>query len=235
MFKFFELLLAFLRGIIFKIKKGKIFTPAIILLYPGSNIYIDDSVKLRFAYIVVSSNSSFLISNNAILGSRNLIKANYIFVKEGKMIVQNHTRINCNVEINWGGILEIGSFTTINHNTYIRCDEHISIGSFNDISYNCLITDSNFHNFEINIMNKINNKISSYPFFTVDDHKPITKAVYISDCCWIGINSWLFKGTNIENSSLVAAGTKIFNKKYPAYSMIGGFPSKLIKSLKEKN
>ena len=232
-FKLIRLFFAFYKGLIYKFRKGKFFTPTIILLYPGSKLYLDNSVKLRFAYLVLSSNSSLLISNNAILGSSNLFKTNYIYVKEGKMIIQNHTRINCNVEINWGGLLEIGSFTTINQNTFIRCDNHIHIGSYNDISYNCLITDSNFHNFDINIVDKINNKISSYPYFTVDQHKPKTEAVYISDFCWVGINSWIFKGSNIEYSCVVAAGAKIFGKKYPPFSMIGGFPSKLIKSLKD--
>ena len=147
------------------------------------------------------------------------------------MIVFDHSRICCSVTIEWNGKFVIGSYTTINENTFIRCDENIYIGSYCDISRNCIITDSNFHNIELDPHLITSSKISSFPYFTVDSHKPITAPTIIDDFIWCGMYSWIFKGSHLSSHSIVAAGTHIFNKQYPEHSLITGNPSSLKKRL----
>ncbi len=55
--------------------------------------------------------------------------------------------------------------------------------------------------------------------------------VVIEDDVWIGNNVIILPGRIIKRGSIIAAGT-VLNKDYPEYSIIGGNPSKLIKSRK---
>lgn len=55
------------------------------------------------------------------------------------------------------------------------------------------------------------------------------KRVVIEDDVWIGRNVMVMPGRTIRKGSIVAAGC-ILTKDFPEYSVIGGNPSKLIKS-----
>jgi maltose O-acetyltransferase len=53
--------------------------------------------------------------------------------------------------------------------------------------------------------------------------------VEIGDDVWIGNNVIILAGRKIKKGSIVAAGT-VLTKDFPEYSIIGGNPSKLLKS-----
>lgn len=54
------------------------------------------------------------------------------------------------------------------------------------------------------------------------------KDVVIEDDVWIGTNVTILKGVTIGHGSIVAAGA-VVTKSFPAYSIIGGCPAKLLK------
>ena len=57
------------------------------------------------------------------------------------------------------------------------------------------------------------------------------KQCIIADDVWIGMNVLILPGRRIETGTIVAAGT-ILTKDFPAYSIIGGNPGRLLKSRK---
>lgn len=57
------------------------------------------------------------------------------------------------------------------------------------------------------------------------------KQTIIGDDCWIGMNSLLTPGRKVENGTIVAMGS-VLTKDFPAYSIVGGAPAKLIKMRK---
>lgn len=56
----------------------------------------------------------------------------------------------------------------------------------------------------------------------------VVKPVTIGKGCWIGEKSIILPGVNLGDRCIVAAGS-IVTKSFPAYSMVGGVPAKVIK------
>lgn len=54
--------------------------------------------------------------------------------------------------------------------------------------------------------------------------------VHIGDHSWIGANSVIMPGVNLAEFCVVAANSFV-NKSFPSFSMIGGNPAKLLKTL----
>lgn len=51
--------------------------------------------------------------------------------------------------------------------------------------------------------------------------------VQIGDNCWVGDSVIMLDGASTGHSSIVAAGS-VVNTKFPSFSIIGGYPAKLI-------
>jgi len=58
-----------------------------------------------------------------------------------------------------------------------------------------------------------------------------SKQIIIEDDCWIGLRAIITPGRIIKKGSIIAMGT-VLVKDFPEYSVVGGNPSKLIKSRK---
>lgn len=56
-----------------------------------------------------------------------------------------------------------------------------------------------------------------------------SKSVVVGHHVWIGNTVLIFKGTEIDNNSIVAGGSVVTGKHYPKNSIIGGNPAKVIK------
>jgi len=59
----------------------------------------------------------------------------------------------------------------------------------------------------------------------------LTAPVCIEDNCWLGQNAVILKGVTIGHDSIVGANS-VVTKDVPPYSIVGGNPARLIKSLK---
>lgn len=55
------------------------------------------------------------------------------------------------------------------------------------------------------------------------------QGIVIEDDCWVGAGTIFLDGSHVEKGCVVAAGS-VVNKHFPAYSVLGGVPAKIIRS-----
>lgn len=143
--------------------------------------------------------------------------------KEGIKIGNNvsilrNTIIECTGVIrNIGVGLEIGNNVGIAQNCFIQVRGKVIIG--NDVIFGPGVSVfSENHNFS-------------------DPDKPIREqgetriGVTIEDGVWVGSGAKILDGVTVGHHSIIAAGS-VVNKSIPPYSIAGGIPAKIIKSIK---
>ena len=131
--------------------------------------------------------------------------------------IGDHVRIarRCSVYGSAANLLEIGSDSYVGMNTIINgFAAKIKIGSNVSIAQN------------VNIMadSGPNASRSLQRLFPI-----IAKEVLIGNNCWIGASVIIMPGVTLGDFCIVAAHSFV-NKSFPAFSIIGGNPAKLIKS-----
>lgn len=115
-----------------------------------------------------------------------------------------------------GGLIEIGDNSRI-HGTSYHSKKRISIGKNCLIAANTLIMDSNSH--KLSLDNPEQRLLE----------KDIPEEVVIEDNIWIAANAIILPGVHIENGSVVATGS-VVAKDVPPHTVVGGNPSKVIKT-----
>lgn len=145
-------------------------------------------------------------------------------VEIGQQTTINNVAIGKNVKISqfcsvYGGpehILEIGEDSYIGMYSYINgYNAKLSIGKRVSIAQHVsIMTDSGPN---------ASKKMQKY-------YPVKKKRVIISDDCWVGIGAVIMPGVVLGRCSVVAANSFV-NRSFPAYSVIGGTPAKLIKTL----
>ena len=143
-----------------------------------------------------------------------------------KMIVGKNTKIGANAHFiiypESKGIF-IGEESLVNTNCNLYSMEKISIGNRVLISYNVSIFDNNSHPLKMEDRAKhIQNP--------ADNSRVERAEVTIEDDVWVGCNSVILKGVTIGKGSIIAAGSVVTASVQP-FSIIGGAPAKVIKSL----
>jgi acetyltransferase-like isoleucine patch superfamily enzyme len=108
---------------------------------------------------------------------------------------------------NFGNII-IGDHTYINPNSVIKIKNSLSIGNACAISWDVMFMDNDYHT--------INGKEDALP-------------IYIGNHVLIGARSIILKGAQIGDNSIVAAGS-VVTGHFPANSLIGGVPAKILKT-----
>jgi acetyltransferase-like isoleucine patch superfamily enzyme len=73
------------------------------------------------------------------------------------------------------------------------------------------------------------NHIATDPEMAIRHQGVVRKGIKIGKNCWIGSKVTILDGVQIGNGCIIAAGA-VVNKSFPANSIIGGVPAKLIKS-----
>ena len=111
--------------------------------------------------------------------------------------------------------IHIKDNSMFNRNLYIDACGYIEIGNGCMVGPDVYITDSN-HKVEYGISSR---------------NIPMNVGkVIIGDNCWIGAKSIILKDVELGENCVVAAGT-VVTKSFPAGSVIGGVPAKLIRTL----
>ena len=114
--------------------------------------------------------------------------------------------------------LTIGSNVVCNYNVHIGCINKVIIGDYVLMGSNILITDHQ-HGF-------INETDIIIP--------PVKRRLYssgpviIEDNVWIGENVSIMPNVTIGKGCIIGANS-VVTKNFPAYSVIGGIPAKVIK------
>lgn len=110
------------------------------------------------------------------------------------------------------GILSIGSKTFINSGVSICAQQSVSIGDNCAIGNYTLIMDTDFH--QINAITEM----------------PDARPVIIEDDVWLAARVTVLKGVRIGRGAVVAAGAVVAKDVLP-YTLVGGVPARLIRSL----
>lgn len=161
-------------------------------------------------------------------------KENHLFLEVGSNCVINGKFI---FEKDSGKIT-IGDRVHIGDSQFISIDS-ISIGNDVTIAWNCLIYDHNSHSTDWRLRkndtlqeyedyNKTGNFIANKNWSVVK-HAPII----ICDKVWIGTGCILLKGVTIGEGAIIAAGS-VVTHDVPPWTVVGGNPAIVIKSLKEE-
>lgn len=136
------------------------------------------------------------------------------------VMIGNKVKIakRCSIFGSTESILEIGSGTYIGMNTIINgFSAKVVIGKDVSIAQN------------VNIMSDSGPNAS----LTLQRVFPIEKGpIYINNNCWIGASVIIMPGVTLGEYSVVAANSFV-KDSFPAFSIIGGSPARLIRSFTE--
>jgi len=111
------------------------------------------------------------------------------------------------ISVKTNGKLEIGDQTYLSDDCLISASEAIKIGK------QCVIS------WEVQIFDDDGHKLSD---------RPQKEGILIGDAVWIGSRATILRGTHLGTGCIVAAGS-IVKGTFPAHSLIGGVPAKIIR------
>ncbi|EPR74764.1 galactoside O-acetyltransferase-like protein [Winogradskyella psychrotolerans RS-3] len=132
------------------------------------------------------------------------------------VILGENVRICSSVKIRGHGIVQIGDNTWIGHNVQIISSSKVVIGKNVDIAPSVYIG-TGTHKIDVNGDRAAGEGYSA--------------EVLIDKGTWICTGALILPGTIIKEMCVVAAGA-VTSTTFEAFSLIGGVPAKLIKSLK---
>ena len=118
-------------------------------------------------------------------------------IYQGVLSINGQVSINrgCKVRISKNATLEIGNGTFINEGAKIYCEEGIKIGENCAIAFDAKLLDTDIHK-----------------IFRKGEHINKNLSVVIGDKVWIGANSVVLKGTEIESNTIIGANTLVRGK-----------------------
>lgn len=127
----------------------------------------------------------------------------------------------------------IGKGARFGDGKFIEIGYNSSIGMNAKVPNNIVIGDNVMMGPNVTILS------SNHDFERTDI--PMTKQGYITysptvieDDVWIGVNCVIMPGVNIKKGTIIAAAT-VLTKEFPEYSIVGGNPSKFIRSRLENS
>ena len=183
----------------------------------GQNNKLQIMGSLRGCKIeIFGNNNKLIINKGSIISHTHLyIKGNNITIKIGKNVRMKKGTL-------WGE--DNSSKIMISDETTIE-DAHIAVTEDNGvitIGKDCMLAKS------INIRNG-----DSHSIIDIQTNKRLNSAknVIIKDHVWISNNVTILKGTNIQNNSVIAAGSIVSNfNSIDESVIIGGIPAKILKT-----
>src|SRR5215217_2606899 len=135
-----------------------------------------------------------------------------IHVLKKLITVGQHTTIQSGFRFGMKNVMVIGDNCQINEDVYIQS---ASIGNYVLIAQNVsiLAVTHHFKSLELPIIMQGSTEASQ---------------VIIKDDVWIGRNAIIMPGIVIEKGAIIGAGA-VVTKNVPAYAIVGGVPSKIIR------
>lgn len=127
-----------------------------------------------------------------------------------------NVKICSSVKIRGNGKLEIGENSWVGHNVQIVTTSHIKVGANVDIAPNVYIGTGT-------------HKIDSTSARIAGEG--VSKNVTIGNGSWLCVGAIILPGTVLEQMCVVSAGS-VVSGQFESFSMLGGMPAKIIKSLK---
>ncbi|MFD2516574.1 acyltransferase [Salinimicrobium flavum] len=140
----------------------------------------------------------------------------YCILKAKAKKVGDNVSISANVKIKYWEKFSCGSNVSIHDFCYIDCDGGVTIGDNVSIAHSSSLISAN-HTWEL-----VKTPIKYNPL--------IKKGIIIKDDVWVGCGVRILDGVNIEERTVVAAGS-ILNKNFPGECVVGGVPAKILKTI----
>ncbi len=156
---------------------------------------------------------------HCIVGKMVTVRGNAKIQARGKVIIGNNCRIWSHIgttQISAGprATIEIGNNSFINTGTIISARTHIKIGNNVQIANQVIMMDNDFHGVDKR------------------DAEPVNEAIIIGDNVWLATRVMVLKGVSIGEGAVVAAGA-VVTKDVPPYTLVGGVPAKVIRSIQK--
>lgn len=176
--------------------------------------------SLRYAYRL-GNNSLFICGHITLLG-------------------ENRIRIGDNTRIERGCVLTAWKQTADGgqHNPLIQIGCNCSIGEYNHITStnNIKIGDNLLTGRWVTITDNSHGNTNFESLIESPIMRPVVSKgpVVIGNNVWIGDKATILPGVNIGDGVVVAANS-VVTKDIPSYSVVGGNPAKIIKSIKKNN
>lgn len=144
--------------------------------------------------------------------------------------ISNKLRILCvkNIFRYCGNIRTINRKVSFGGGKFIKMGDGSGIGARTVIPNDLIIGDNVIISRDVFILTRNHEFKSTTSPIIYQGYKP-AKQTIIEDDCWIGLRTIINPGRIIRKGSIIAMGTVLI-KDFPEYSIIGGNPSKLIKS-----
>lgn len=143
------------------------------------------------------------------------------------IVIENHTRIFCELASQSGGQIHLGNYVKIGPHTHLQCVNAITIGDYTRIAINVFISDNNNH--------PINPDYRLFLATRPENDKgrrwihSANAPIVIGRNCWIGQNVRIQKGVTIGDNSVIAANS-VVTKDVPANAIAAGNPAKIVKT-----
>ncbi len=176
------------------------------LVKPYGRVIIDSNY--RFGMIKLGFTASEMYDNS---------KLSFIWINDGVIKFKGNAGIRNGVSIRNYGKLVLGDEFHISSPSVIICYKGISFGKDVLIGWNCEFTDGDAHK-----------------IYALQDKQCTTtnvdREIVIGNHVWFGANSKIYKGVHIGDNIVVAGGSIIVKSIKGNNQVIGGFPTKVLKS-----
>ncbi len=129
---------------------------------------------------------------------------------------------------------KMGRGVVIHQGFRVRNVHKISVGDYSELGVDCFLQGGGGIILGKRVLLGPGTKIWSINHTIEDVEKPITEQGYtreevrIDDGCWLGANVFIFPGVHLPEGCVVSAGSVVGKKRYPPYSIIGGYPARVI-------
>ena len=126
--------------------------------------------------------------------------------------------------------IRIGSRTHVGSGTVLGAAQLIEIGDDVLVAFDVLITDHNSHSLSFA---ERSNDVREWIAGRKDWSHVAMVPVRIGDKAWIGARTVVLKGVTIGEGAVVGAGS-VVTKDVPPWTIVGGNPAKIIRSLTDE-
>ena len=152
--------------------------------------------------------------------------------------ISHHSKMFGTIICKQNAFVSIGSYTVVQDGASIQCLKKIEIGHYVGIATGVVIVDNNNHLTDPVEMVKHRIRVApggiGYPGLGNGWELSESKPIVIGNAVWIGTNCSILKGVTIGEGAIVARNS-VVTKDVPPYTIVGGFPAKVIKKQTKPN